>query len=89
MLVTFGDGETVQCYRCPRILVYATMEVDRIVPGVLGGRYRRDNIRPACSDCNIETGNEVRDLLAAGADPDELRRKYEHEALSVLRHRVP
>lgn len=60
------------CYRCPTVLLYSTLESDRIVPGVLGGRYTRDNIRPICGNCNRETGNLVRDLLAKGYAPEEL-----------------
>lgn len=40
-------------------------EVDRIVPGVLGGRYVRGNIRPICRPCNNEAGQRVRCLAAA------------------------
>lgn len=72
ILATFGDGISVVCYRCPTVLLYSTVEVDRIIPGVLGGRYTRDNIRPCCGDCNKVTGNEVRDLLRAGVPVDEL-----------------
>jgi hypothetical protein len=35
-------------------------EVDRIVPGALGGRYVRGNVRPACRPCNNEAGQRVR-----------------------------
>ncbi len=49
-----------RCYRCGVALVEATITVDRIVPGCLGGKYRRDNIRPACSSCNSETGGSAR-----------------------------
>jgi hypothetical protein len=33
------------------------MTVDRIVPGVNGGRYVRTNIRPACGYDNASTGS--------------------------------
>lgn len=36
-----------------------TLTVDRIIPGVQGGTYRRNNIRPACGDCNSETGGAL------------------------------
>lgn len=39
---------------------YATLTVDRIVPGIHGGTYRRTNIRPACGPCNSETGATTR-----------------------------
>ena len=35
-------------------------EVDRVVPGALGGRYTDDNVMPACRPCNNETGQAVR-----------------------------
>lgn len=47
---------TCRCYRCGRLLWFETLTVDRIIPGCLGGTYRRNNIRPACYDCNTETG---------------------------------
>ncbi len=45
-----------RCYRCGRLLTIDTVTVDRIIPGCLGGTYARNNIRPACSQCNTETG---------------------------------
>lgn len=52
-----GEGiMACRCYRCGMLLEFSTVTVDRIVPGCKGGTYRRDNIRPACSPCNTETG---------------------------------
>jgi len=48
-----------RCYRCGELLDDSTVTVDRIVPGCLGGRYVRTNIRPACSACNSETGGAL------------------------------
>lgn len=56
LLVTFGDGEKAPCYRCAMLLSFETLTVDRVKPGIEGGRYTRDNIRPACGGCNSETG---------------------------------
>jgi 5-methylcytosine-specific restriction endonuclease McrA len=56
LLEKHGDGETCTCYRCPTVLDIRTITVDRIIPEVDGGTYRRDNIRPACGPCNSETG---------------------------------
>lgn len=62
-----ADG-TVRCYveTCQMILVNTGswraanyMTVDRIKPGAEGGRYTRDNIRPACGHCNSETGQQL------------------------------
>lgn len=49
-----------RCYRCKILLTEAQLTIDRIVPGARGGRYTRDNIRPACGTCNSETGGAVR-----------------------------
>ena len=54
-----GSG-TCRCYRCGRVLTVETVTVDRITPGARGGRYVRNNIRPACAGCNSETGGKVR-----------------------------
>jgi hypothetical protein len=54
-----GPG-TCRCYRCGLVLTFATVTVDRILPGVAGGTYRRNNIRPACSTCNSATGAKAR-----------------------------
>ena len=45
-----------RCYRCGVLLTVDTVTVDRIIPGCRGGTYRRNNIRPACLDCNREAG---------------------------------
>ena len=50
---------TCRCYRCGVLLTVETVTVDRIIPGCKGGTYRRDNIRPACGDCNSETGGPL------------------------------
>lgn len=52
-----GNGDMAPCAmrisgECQEIVDYASMEVDRIIPGCLGGRYVRTNIRPACRPCN-------------------------------------
>lgn len=69
---TFGwrlpDGSgLVCCYRCHVPLLEhedpeapgQSVTVDRIVPGVQGGRYVRGNVRPACWLCNSETGGAL------------------------------
>lgn len=52
-----GNGDMAPCAmkvsaECETIVDYDSMEVDRIIPGCLGGRYVRGNIRPACRPCN-------------------------------------
>jgi 5-methylcytosine-specific restriction endonuclease McrA len=53
-----GPG-TCRCYRCGDVLTERTVTVDRIIHGCNGGRYTRNNIRPACSRCNSETGGRL------------------------------
>jgi 5-methylcytosine-specific restriction endonuclease McrA len=56
-----GDGEAAcRCYRCGVLLTVDTVTVDRIIPGIHGGTYRRNNIRPACGRCNSSTGATTR-----------------------------
>ena len=70
-LVSPFDGmvrlPTCRCYRCGRPLTEDTVSPDRIKPGVAGGRYTRDNIRPSCDGCQIITGNQIRAKIRAGA----------------------
>ncbi|MFT4288153.1 HNH endonuclease [Nocardioides sp.] len=59
--VARGTGvPACRCYRCGRLLTVDTLSVDRIKPGIKGGTYRRDNIRPSCSPCATDTGNELK-----------------------------
>lgn len=59
-IVPFGTGTPAcRCYRCGDLLTTVTVTVDRIIPGCVGGTYRRDNIRPACGQCNSETGGPL------------------------------
>ena len=57
----FGAMGIVTCPFCAVPLLPDEFQVDRIVPGCLGGRYVRGNIRPICQPCNIERGNALRD----------------------------
>lgn len=54
-----------RCYRCGVLLTVETVTADRIVPGCLGGTYRRSNIRPACGPCNSQTGGRLAHRKAA------------------------
>lgn len=62
--VPLGEGQIAcRCYRCGILMTdgfRGLLTVDRIIPGADGGTYRRDNIRPACSDCNEKTGGRTR-----------------------------
>jgi len=63
LLTSFGDGQTCPCYRCGAHLSLSMVEADRKVPGILGGSYRRENLRPACGACNKITSNAVSKML--------------------------
>jgi hypothetical protein len=70
-LDVYGDDAILccRCYRCGKLCTVDTVTVDRIVPGCQGGTYRRNNIRPACSKCNSETGGATRSKPAPRACP--------------------
>lgn len=56
MLVFASDVKgCVRCYKCGVLLNEKTLTVDRVKPRARGGRYTRDNIRPACLPCNADT----------------------------------
>lgn len=55
----FGDGKTCACYRCGATLTEDTVSPDRIIPGCEGGTYARNNIRPACDLCQMQTGGAL------------------------------
>jgi len=52
-------GATCTCVFCGVELDANTLSVDRIVPGIEGGRYTRDNTRPACLPCNAADGARI------------------------------
>jgi 5-methylcytosine-specific restriction endonuclease McrA len=56
LLERFGNGKTCPCAECGTKLTAKTITVDRIVPGIEGGRYVRGNIRPMCAACNSSLG---------------------------------
>jgi 5-methylcytosine-specific restriction endonuclease McrA len=73
LLDTFGDGVEVMCHlevsdQCLMVLTFETLTVDRVVPGCLGGRYTRDNIRPACGPCQDHQGGKLAHRPAPGND---------------------
>lgn len=63
LLDTFGDGTYAPCSFCQGELDFGTITSDRIIPGCMGGTYRRDNIRPACMSCNAIDGSAVKKRL--------------------------
>lgn len=50
----------VRCYRCGCLLDWHSITIDRVVPGSQGGRYTRNNIRPACQFDNSSTAHKAR-----------------------------
>lgn len=59
VLSAFGDGNTAKCsFDCGTTLDFSSVTIDRFpVAGVDGGKYTRNNIRPACSECNSRHGS--------------------------------
>ena len=59
-----GPGFAYCEFGCGTILNEETMSVDRYpIPGAFGGKYLRNNIRPACIKCNSKDGTVVRMAL--------------------------
>lgn len=73
LLDTFGDGVTAPCMinwddNCLDMVDDTTITVDRHpVPGIDGGTYAQDNIRPACGPCNSRSGTALREARKAAA----------------------
>lgn len=58
--VPLGEGQPAcRCFRCGDLLTKETVTVDRVLCGIEGGRYRRENIRPACGPCNSSLGGTL------------------------------
>jgi hypothetical protein len=51
-----GDGVKVPCVHCGAVVDFGGVEADRKTPG---GSYRRENIQPACHNCNHERSNNT------------------------------
>ena len=66
--------DRARCAHCETIVTYETMEVDRIVPGALGGRYIRSNIWPSCQSCNMSAGHALQQELHAARCKGDCRR---------------
>jgi hypothetical protein len=57
LLHEFGDGKTCPCVYCGRRLDDSTLTRDKIYTAREGGRYRHDNLVPACLACNKSRGD--------------------------------
>lgn len=62
LLDQFGNGTVAPCaFDCGTLVDLSTVTVDRHpTPGCRGGRYTKDNIRPACGQCNSRHGGGLR-----------------------------
>lgn len=45
------------CYYCHRKFPYKELTMDHLVPLARGGRSTKDNLVPACKDCNTKKKN--------------------------------
>jgi hypothetical protein len=64
--VPVGQGlAATRCCRCHKLLDLNTVTVDRIIPGLYGGKYTRHNIQPACKPCNSAMGSKRRRTMRA------------------------
>lgn len=59
LLTTFGDGTKAPCWECGFLVTTDTIVVDRIIPYIEGGTYRRNNIRVHCETCSHRQGQRI------------------------------
>jgi 5-methylcytosine-specific restriction endonuclease McrA len=52
LLKVYGDSTFAPCIHCGTEVTYETLEVDKIIPGSMGGRYNWANIHVSCKPCN-------------------------------------
>jgi 5-methylcytosine-specific restriction endonuclease McrA len=57
LLKEFGDGTTCPCIYCGLKLDDTSVTRDKIYTARQGGRYRHDNLVPACLACNKSRGD--------------------------------
>jgi len=81
LVTVYGDGLNVRCFHCGVLLDVTTVSCDRIRPGVLGGTYARDNIRPSCVSCNASDGGRL-------GRARQLGRHVQPIVLTSAQHRV-
>jgi hypothetical protein len=58
LLAQFGNGTTCPCVYCGKSLDSGTLTQDKIYTASQGGRYRMDNLLPACLGCNQSRGDK-------------------------------
>lgn len=69
LLNVYGDGTLAPCVHCGSLVSYETMEVDKIVPQSMGGRYIWINIHVSCFHCNRTRSDNT--------TPDEIKKLQE------------
>lgn len=57
LLNEFGDGHKCGCVHCGAVLDKESLTQDKIYTVEQGGRYRLENLLPACYSCNNERGS--------------------------------
>jgi HNH endonuclease len=58
LLGEFGDGTHAPCVYCGKQLDKGTLTQDKIFTAAQGGRYRMNNLLPACLGCNQSRGDK-------------------------------
>src|SRR3990167_422840 len=67
LLDTYGSA----CYLCGCELTLKTLTVDHLQPKSKGGKNRRENLRPACFECNREKSGDESFPYGSNAYPLE------------------
>jgi hypothetical protein len=57
LLKEFGNGQVCPCIYCGIKIGEGSLEQDKVITTVHGGRYRTPNLVPSCSDCNKRRGD--------------------------------
>lgn len=65
LLTEFGDGTNACCAYCGVKMDDTTVTRERMYPGAIGGRYRRDNLIPADIACNKSRSDKPFDEVIA------------------------
>lgn len=86
LVTIYGNGRHVRCFHCGTLLDVHNVSADRIRPGVLGGTYERDNIRPACLGCNVSDGGRLGRARQLGVHVQPIKLTLpQHRALIRIR----
>jgi 5-methylcytosine-specific restriction endonuclease McrA len=61
LLRVYGNGTSAPCVHCGTLVDYDSLEVDKIIPGPMGGRYVWDNVHVSCMPCNRTRSDNTTD----------------------------